>query len=106
MNDYINVYGTNGVVVSNYDDNVFRVSLTDDVYENMCENVRASEFYGTIGDIDNQLDMCKSEIEGLKLENKELRKLIARLNTRVNNIVAEKQMNDFYEKNYTAKYVD
>lgn len=38
-------------------------------------------------------------------EVKELRKIAANLNTRVNNLIAEKQLKEFYEKNSSDKCV-
>lgn len=43
-------------------------------------------------------DSLEQELLELRNENKELRKLISHLNTRVNNLIAKEQVKKFYEK--------
>lgn len=43
-------------------------------------------------------DSIEQELLELRNENKELRKLISHLNTRVNNLIAKEQVKKFYEK--------
>lgn len=54
-------------------------------------------------DIQDRIDAIEEShfelLSRFEKENKELRKIIANLNTRVNNLIAEKQVKEFYEKN-------
>ena len=103
-----NIWGTCGDTVT-----TTLSSQLDDLTYNMRDvDCRLNYLDGTLGKITARIEdhniygvSINQEIKELNdkndiLENevKELKKIIARLNTRVNNLIAEKQINDYNKK--------
>ena len=107
MGNDLEIYGSGDIVVEKYSDNTVYIGLKDHLLDKLDRCVEMNDFYSLeefllIYKINGAFYKCHSltnEIEELKKENKELRHYIARLNTRVNEIIAEKQVKEFYEKN-------
>ena len=102
------IFGANGITVRQIAKDAFNSSYV----------------IGLNFDVDNKIASIEAKIDGLsevvrkktsieelyrvwerlelaEKENKELRKNLAKLNTRVNDLIAEKQVKEFYEK-YTC----
>lgn len=101
MSEQYKIYGNNGISVSEINDGGIVLSICND---------------GIVSDIKDEIDFLAYEIETLKesktnvddytnilkglLEqyNKEINKRISRIETRINNIIAEKQLLEYAEK--------
>ena len=101
------IIGANGLcvtqVVQDAFNSTFIVSLDDDVINkifNECDRkVDISHLNCVKNEINDKIDTSYFELfNKIEKENKELRKIIARLNTRVNDLISEKQVKEFYEK--------
>lgn len=104
------IYGSEDIVVERNSDDTYYIGLKKYLIDKLDTCVNLNDFFSLEGYLTNQIrgtiSLCnslekemKEEIEELKKENKELRHCIAHLNTRVNNLIAEKQLKEFYEKN-------
>ena len=106
------IYGTYGITVQHYfedNDIITDIGLSQSIIDELDRKASISQ-------VDNIENSLTEKIENLveifeylnqeyqetknKLEKeiKELRSTIAKLNTRVNNLIAEKQLKEFYEK--------
>ena len=113
MNDKI--IGANGVcvtqVVQDALNSKFIVSFDNDIFNKILYECDRKVDISHLNSIKDEID---EKIEGvirhttasyfdlfdkIEKENKELRKIIAKLNSRVNDLIAEKQVKEFYEKN-------
>lgn len=106
------IYGSNGITVRHYfdgNDVITDVGLSQSVFDEL--NNKASIRYvecinnslvGTYEYLNKEYQETKNKLEK---EIKELRSTIAKLNTRVNNLIAEKQLKEFYEKNNSNKCI-
>ena len=108
------IIGTNGVCVTQVVQDAFNsnfiVSLDDDIFNkivNECDRkVDISHLNSIKDEIDEKIESVIRHttvsyfnlFDKLEKENKELRKIIAKLNSRVNDLIAEKQVKEFYEK--------
>ena len=113
------IIGTNGVCVTQVVQDAFNsnfiVSLDDDIFNkivNECDRkVDISHLNSIKDEIDEKIESVIRHttvsyfnlFDKLEKENKELRKIIAKLNSRVNDLIAEKQVKEFYEK-YSNNY--
>ena len=101
------IIGANGVyvtqVVQDAFNSTFIVGLDDDVFNKIVNEddrkVDISHLNCVKNEIDDKIDASYFELfNKIEKENKELRKIIAKLNSRVNDLIAEKQVKEFYEK--------
>lgn len=111
MNNFV-ISGYNGINTSVISKNAFEneiiVSLDYDISEKI-DKINCKVDYEHFDELswstECQINNLKDKNEFLQNEVKELRKIIARLNTRVNNLIAEKQLKEFYEKNCSDKCI-
>lgn len=81
------------------------LQLDTEVYNKITECVSLDDFYNITNNIHDNIDVLYQEKESLISEINDLKKIIAKLNTRVNNLIAEKQLKEFYEKNGSDKCI-
>lgn len=112
MDNNIEIVGTNGIVTEFLAKNAFEkvilLSLDYDIKEKIDKincKVDYEHFDELAWSTECQINSLKDKNEKLQNEVKELRKIVANLNTRVNNLIAEKQLKEFYEKNGSDKCV-
>lgn len=111
MNNFV-ISGYNGINTSIISKNAFEneiiVSLDYDIREKIDKidcKIDFEQFNNFSLYFESQLNELNKENELLQNEVKELRKIVANLNTRVNNLIAEKQLKEFYEKNCSDKCI-
>lgn len=111
MNNLL-VNGYNGIntqlIAKNGFENELIVSIDYDIREKIDKidcKVDLGEFDEFSWSVNCGLAENKTNINFLQNEIKELKKIVANLNTRVNNLIAEKQLKEFYEKNNSDKCV-
>ena len=107
------IYGVNGVTVTQVvNDSLgsnFLISVDDKLICKVDKKADYQDVYRLEDELNNKFNDLLAYCNELKnenfnlttkfeKENKELRKIIANLNTRVNNLIAEKQVEKFYEK--------
>ena len=81
--------------------------LDGEIYDKISQSVTLDDFYHTTNNIHDNIDVLYQEKESLINEIRELKRIVAKLNTRVNNLIAEKQLKEFYvyEKNNSNKCI-
>ena len=101
MNKEYKIYGTNGISVSKINDDEIVLSVCNDgIVSNMKDEIDFLAYeIETLKESEPSIDDCTTILKGLLEQyNKEINKRISRIETRINNIIAEKQILEYAEK--------
>lgn len=97
--------GYNYVNVQEVTEDAFSRNVYVGLDMSICEKIDSIDTKASIGEVDElrysmdcQLSYFKQENESLKTQMKELRKILANINTRLSNIIAKEQVKEFYAK--------
>ena len=113
------IYGTYGITVQHYfedNDIITDIGLSQSVIDELDRKASISQVDNIENSLTEKIEKLVEIFEynnqifqetknKLEKEIKELRSTIAKLNTRVNNLIAEKQLKEFYEKNNSNKCI-